>query len=348
MKKVKIGIIGCGVIGPTHIESYQRVPGVEVAWACDLDLKRAKAAAEKYGIPCYTREAEAVFVSDVDAVSVCTDHASHCALALAALAAGKDVLCEKALANSPENLRRMVAAAKKYEGERIFAGVFQHRFDPINRAVRDILASGALGTLLSANLQICCRRTNEYYRADKWRGTWAKEGGSVLINQGIHYLDQLQWQTGGVKEVTGFYSNLTHKGVIQTEDTATAAVRFKNGALGTITATCSSHLDWDTSLRYYGSEGTIEIANDKPVRVLCRDGKLAAKLMARLQACENAPKLTSGKSYYGTGHAAQIADFVDAVRKRRAPFVPATEAADAVRLLFGIYKAQRDHLRVKV
>lgn len=348
MKAIKVGIIGCGVIGPTHIESYQRVPGVEVAWACDLKLKRAQAAAEKYGIPCYTTDADAVFASDVDAVSICTDHASHCDLVLAALKAGKDVLCEKALANSPENLRRMVAAAKKYKDERIFSGVFQHRFDPINRAVRDLLASGALGTLLSANLQICCRRTNEYYKADPWRGTWAKEGGSILINQAIHYLDQLQWQMGGVKEVTGFFSNLTHRGVIQTEDTATAAVRFKNGALGTISATCSSHMNWDTSLHYYGSEGTIEIANDKPARVLCRDEKLAKKILARLQACENAPQQATGKSYYGTGHVAQIADFVNAVRTRRAPFVPAVEAADPVRLLFAIYKAQRSGLSVRV
>ena len=78
----------------------------------------------------------------------------------------------------------------------------------------------------SAGVQMRCLRTKEYYRADKWRGTGAEEGGSVLINQAIHYIDQLQWQMGGAEAVSGIYANLTHGDVIETEDTAVAAIRF--------------------------------------------------------------------------------------------------------------------------
>ena len=102
-KTVRIGIIGCGVIAPSHIESYQLDPNVKVVWACDLVRAKADAVADKYGIPNRTVSAADVFADPaVDAVSICTGHASHAALCVQALAAGKDVLCEKALAGSPE------------------------------------------------------------------------------------------------------------------------------------------------------------------------------------------------------------------------------------------------------
>ena len=339
MKKIRVGIIGCGVISATHIKCYQAIPGVEVTWVCDLQEKRLADRAKEFGIRHATRNAAEVFAAkDVDAVSICTDHASHADLSLAALDAGKDVLCEKILANNRANLRRMVAASKAHP-ERVFSGVFQHRFDPVNRKMREILASGALGPLLTASVQLRCYRSDDYYRNDAWRGTWKYEGGSVLVNQAIHYIDQLLWQVDSPVTADGFYANLVHKAVIETEDTAVAALRFRNGALGTLEATCGSNLDWESTLSYRGTEGAIDLRDDKPLKVVFRDAALADRIRQELVDANAVKPEAAGKTYYGTGHLAQLHDFIDAVRTRRAPFVTIPEAARTAAFIFDIYKS---------
>lgn len=339
MKKIRVGIIGCGVISATHIECYQSIPGVEVTWVCDLREDRLADRAKKYGIPkATTRAAEVFAAKDVDAVSICTDHASHAALCLAALDAGKDVICEKIPANNRANLRRMVAASKAHP-ERVFSGVFQHRFDPVNIAMRDILASGVLGRLLTADVQLRCYRSDDYYRNDAWRGTWKYEGGSVLVNQAIHFIDQLLWQVNSPAVAEGFYTNIAHRAVIETEDTAVAVLRFRNGALGTLEATCASNLTWESTLSYHGTEGSIDLRDDKPAKVEFRDPAVAERIRARLLEA-NAPKPgVAGKTYYGTGHLAQLHDFIDAVRTRRAPSVTIPDAARTASLIFSIYRS---------
>jgi UDP-N-acetyl-2-amino-2-deoxyglucuronate dehydrogenase len=346
MSRIRVGIIGCGVIAPTHVESYQAHPDVDVVWACDPVAARREALAARYGIPRVTGEAAEVFAAgDVDAVSICTDHASHAPLSVAALDAGKDVLCEKALASSREGLAAMLAAARRHRGRRVFGAVFQHRFEPVNRLMRRHIADGVLGRMLTAGVQMRCLRTDEYYRADRWRGTWAEEGGSVLINQAIHHIDQLQWQMGGAEAVTGFHANLTHGGVIETEDTAVAAVRFTSGALGTIEATSSSHIGWEPTLCFHGTEGSVELRHDRPAKVLFRDEARGREVREQLEAASRhdpqSAAVTAGKRYYGTGHAAQIADFLDAVRERREPFVTVESAAKTVELVFALYESHR-------
>ncbi len=341
MKKVRIGIIGCGVISATHIECYRAIPGVEVTWLCDLRDDRLADRAAKYGVRKTTRDAAEVFAArDVDAVSICTDHASHAALCLAALDAGKDVLCEKILANNRANLRRMVAAAGAHP-ERVFGAVFQHRFDPVNIRMREILASGALGRLLTAGVQLRCYRSDDYYRGDDWRGTWKLEGGSILVNQAIHFIDQLLWQVDSPATPLGFHANLAHRGVIETEDTAVAALRFRNGALGTLEATCGSNLNWESTLSYHGTLGSIDLRDDKPLKVEFRDAATAERIRAEL-AEATAPKHgVSGKTYYGTGHMAQLHDFVEAVRTRRPPAVTVPDAAKTASFIFDIYASQK-------
>ncbi len=347
MTRIRVGIIGCGVIAPTHLKSYHALPEVEVTWVCDLKSERARRLAEAHGVAHTSSDAAQVFAAaDVDAVSICTDHASHAALCEAALAAGKDVLCEKALAADREGLQRMCEAARRHP-ERMFGAVFQHRFDPVNRTVRALIAEGALGRMLTASAQLRCLRTEAYYRGDTWRGSWATEGGSVLINQAIHYVDQLLWQMGGVTHVAGGYANLTHGGVIETEDTAVGTMTFRNGALGTLEATCSSHLTWEPALQFQGTEGMIELRHDRLLRVSFTDQERQRAVQERLDRCQALDLQEGvGKSYYGTGHVAQIADFVEAVRTRRPPHVAIESAARTVELVLGLYESHRSGRRV--
>ena len=341
MKPLRVGIVGCGVIGPTHAESYLSLDDVELAWACDLQEARAAKLADRFGAGGVTTSAAEVFAdSTVQAVSLCTDHASHAELAAAALAAGKHVLCEKALGPSTDALDAMVAAARAHPGQ-VFSGVFQHRFNGLYRRLKQLIADGAFGAILTADVRMHCYRSNAYYEADAWRGTWAGEGGSVLINQAIHMIDILAWMLGGVEEVCAAYDNLTHGPAIETEDTAAAVLRFSSRALGTIRATASSHLGWHPVVSISGVDGVIEIRDGRVQMLDLRDKAGEAALRDELEQADRPVVAPTGKSYYGGHHQLQIADFVEAIRQQRAPFVTAESARHAVDIVLGIYQSHR-------
>jgi predicted dehydrogenase len=338
---LRVGIIGCGVIAPTHAECFLANENIEIAWACDLDKEKANALAEKYGATnVTTRYQDVLDDDDVDIITVCTDHASHAPIAADSLDAGKHVLCEKALAASAEGLDTMFAAHTRHP-ELKFGGIFQHRFDAAARLLRELVHGGELGDVLTAGMRLRCLRTKEYYLADKWRGTWAEEGGSLMINQAIHFLDQLAWVVGGVSSISGRHANITHGDVIETEDSAVAIMSLPSGALASMEATSSSHLGWEHKISVHGSKGSVELTNNKPTKVLFADEATQERIAARFNACTDPDAMDAAKSYYGGGHPANIADFVAAVREDRDPFVTAASARHTVDLVLGIYESHR-------
>ena len=341
MKTIHIGIIGCGVIAPAHIESYLLLPDVKIDWACDLLPERAGKIAQRYGIPKTTTVATDVFSDpEVDGVSICTPHDAHAPLCVQALASGKDVLCEKPLSSSPEGLSSMLKAAEQYP-DGIFAAIFQHRFTFLYQTLKELIENGKFGKPLTAAMRHHCLRTPEYYRKDAWRGTWAHEGGGTLINQSIHFLDLLQWVMGGVQDCQGFFANIGHRDVIETEDTLVGTLRFRNGALGTIETTNASNLSWETSIDIHGTEGSVEIRDDEIRQAVFTDPdarRLLEKAIEKDKA--NASKMV-GKAYYGLGHPANIADFVSSVRNRTRPYVDVRDAAVTTALVHKLYAASR-------
>ncbi len=347
-KKITIAVIGCGVIAPTHIKSFQQHKDTEVKWACDLIEDKARRLAQSHAIECITQDyREPLNDRDVDCVAICTDHSSHSPIAVDALDAGKHVLCEKALGATREGMDAMCAAHKR-SPELVFSGVFQHRFDHSIRTLRRAVSDGALGTLLNAGVQLRCLRTDEYYHGDAWRGTWQEEGGSVLINQSIHFIDALLWIVGGASQVCGAYANITHAGAIETEDCAAAALRLNCGALGTLEATSSSHLGWEPTLSLHGVRGSIEIRNGDLIKSRFENPDDAEMLMQELECGEQTKGVMCGKDYYGTGHPAQIADFLDAVRKGGEPFISGEDARHAVDVVLGIYDSHEKNRWVSV
>lgn len=342
---IQVGIIGCGVIAPTHIQSFQRLSDVTVKWACDLKQDVASSRAEKYNIARTTTDYRQVLDdSDVSLVSVCTDHASHEQIVRDAFAAGKHVLCEKALAISNEQLESMVHAHAATP-QLVFSGVFQHRFDSVNRVARELVAEGALGTMLNASMSLDCYRAPSYYD-DDWHGTWSREGGSVLINQAIHFVDALVWIMGGAKDISAMYANLAHGDAIETEDTLAAAITFQNGSLGTIKVTSASHLQWQHTLTFTGTEGQLVLIGDDAAKVNLKDSALQAQVEQRLKSAGESKGVEAGRDYYGTGHPAQIADVVAAIREGRKPFVTGESASHTVEVVLAAYASHRSGQRV--
>lgn len=346
MKKINVGIIGCGVIAPAHIKSYQMLPDVEVISCCDLIREKAEKRAAEFGIKkIFTSYKEMLADKELDAVSICTDHESHTLLAVECLEAGKHVICEKSLASSKENLEKMLDAEKNHP-ELVFSGVFQHRFDSGYLYAKELVNNGVLGEILTADLTVMCLRTNEYYNADAWRGTWAKEGGALLINQAIHFIDMISWIMGGVKSVSAEYTNLAHKGIIECEDTASAAVVYKNGALGTISATSASPLSWQPTMTFNGTKGSLSIRDNKLFSLQLSDRDQEEGI--RQKFAEYTEEKCVSKSYYGSGHPRQLNDFIEAIRSGIPLRVPAHSAAHAPSIVLSIYDSCRSGKRVAV
>lgn len=344
---IQVGIIGCGVIAPTHIESYRQIDGVEVVWACDTKAKAAAKCASKYSIARTTQDYRDMLADpDVDLVSVCTDHASHQQIVCDAFAAGKHVLCEKALAISNEQLDAMLSGHAAHS-ELVFSGVYQHRFDGVNRVAREVVQAGTLGTMLHASMSLNCWRAPAYY-SDDWHGTWAREGGSVLINQAIHFLDAMVWVMDGVADISAVYSNRAHGDSIETEDTLAAALMFQNGALGTVKVTSASHIGWDHVLTFTGTKGQITLTGDDTAEVQMKDAQLQSELETRFAEASNNQGVDSGRDYYGTGHPAQIKDVIAAIRNKRLPYVTGESASHTVRVVLGAYESQRTGQRIAI
>jgi predicted dehydrogenase len=231
--------------------------------------------------------------------------------------------------------------------------VSQRRFyEPVLR-VREAIDQGRIGRPVLATVTVLGWRGRDYYRADAWRGTWAGEGGGILVNQVTHHLDLLQWLMGPVEELFGYWANLNHD-YIEVEDTAVAVLRFAGGALGSIVVSNSQDPGLFGRIHVHGATGasigvqtetgsafvagvTTEVeppVND--VWTIPGEEHLLPRWQREDRARGSQLDITS---HY---HRAQIEDFLDAIREDRPPLVPGEEGRRAVEIATAIYMAQAD------
>jgi predicted dehydrogenase len=256
MKKSKItfGIVGCGRIAVRHAEHINRLG--ELVAVCDIVPKKAEELASKYQAKAYLDINDLNAHPDIDVISVCTPNGLHAEHSIAALKTGHHVLCEKPMAIKVADCREMIRAAKT-ANKHLFI-VKQNRFNPPVAALKKVLDEKRLGKIFSVQLNCFWNRHPEYY-ANSWKGTKVLDGGS-LFTQFAHFIDLLYWLIGDINKVYALTANLGHKGMIEIEDTGVIALKFKNGALGTINYTVNSfNKNMEGSLTVFGQKGTIKI-----------------------------------------------------------------------------------------
>ncbi|MGI5506229.1 Gfo/Idh/MocA family protein [Lentzea sp. CA-135723] len=337
-------VIGCGRVAPNHLDAFTAVPDTSVTWACDRDLAAARALAAGTGIRVTTDLAEVLADPEVTSVSVVVDHAQHAEIASAALRAGKHVLVEKPLAMTVAEGADLVALAER--SDRVLSTVSQHRYDPVVLAVREWLAAGLLGDLVSGSVTLQCGRTEDYYRDSYWRGTWRGEGGSALVNQGYHALDVVDWLCGGLSVVGAATGTTALREVMETEDTLAAVLRGTSGTLVTYSVTVATAVPWRTRITLIGTAGTVVFDLDHPGTLHFVEGGpdlLARAEELRGRVIEEPP---AGIGYYGVSHRLQVADFCAAVRHRRPMLADAAAGLGTLRLLRELYEVSGSHVAV--
>ena len=347
---LRFGIIGCGVIGPTHADALASLPDAHLVAAADERADRARAFGERYAVTSYTSAQEMLERERLDVVCVCTPSGMHGVHARMAMRSGRHVIVEKPIEITREAIDQLLQAQRD-AGVKL-AVISQHRWDPASQQVDALVREGAFGRLTLGIAHVPWWRSQAYYDSGAWRGTWTLDGGGVLINQAIHSLDLLQWFMGRVTHVKAYTSTLAH--TMETEDVATAVLRFESGALGSIIATTAAFPGVGTSIAVYGDRGSAVIGDDKLTFLqLARDiGEVGAYGVGT-------PKyLNTGTGPAGTAadpaalnastHAQQIADMIRAIREGGDPLLDGNAARHPVDIILSIYESSRTGLEVRL
>lgn len=343
-------VVGCGMIARFHVRALAEVPGTRVAALVSRTPASAANLIAETGLPpcpVFATVEEAVAAPGVDAVVITTPSGAHLEPAAVAAKAGKHVVVEKPLEITAERCDRIIAACDA--GGVKLCTIFPSRFADSSRALKSAVEAGKFGRLTLGETTCKWWRSQAYYDDGGWKGTQALDGGGALMNQAIHSVDLLLWMMGDAVQVCGFTAMLAHER-IEVEDTAVAAVRFKNGALGVIQATTSVHPGYPKTIAVHGDKGSAVIEQEDVLRwdfspPTPDDDEMKRRFAVKVGTSGGAadPKAISHE-----GHRRQLADFVAAIRDNRAPAVDGREGRKAVALIAAIYESQRTGRAVEV
>src|SRR5579859_4400304 len=346
-KKLRYGIVGCGVIGPIHAEAMQSLSQeAELIAMVDIVPEKAEKLAIKYHAKPYYSLQEMLDREDLDLVSICTPSGMHGEHACQAMRAGCHVIVEKPMEITHERIEEMLCVQQ--ETGRKLAVISQHRFEEGIGQLRALVEQQAFGRLVLGNAAIPWWRAQKYYDSGAWRGTWELDGGGILMNQSIHSIDLLQWLMGPVKSIYAYTDTLVHK--METEDVAVAILRFASGALGTIAASTGAYPGVTTRIEIFGDQGSailekgrlshLRLARDDKEEIDAYGGGPKKRQQDRVEN-KSAATAQDPTAVLVALHATQIADMLRAIREDRTPLVDGYAARRPVEIILGIYESAR-------
>lgn len=326
--EINVAIAGIGAAAEMHARAYTEIKDVDlVAGSCRTESK-GEAFADDFDCEWYSDTETMLNAENIDAVSVCTPSGTHADVVTEVAQTGAHVLCEKPLDVYADRMDAMIEACT--DAGVTLAGVFQKRFDPAARRAKEAIDGGTLGDLVLADTQVKWFRPQQYYDSTEWRGTRDMDGG-VMLAQAIHLIDRLLWFAGGVDEVWAATDSVDR--TLQCEDTAALALRFENGALGTIEGTTAVK-GGQTATEINGTSGSLTV-DDSGLSHF----EVGAGEESQYRAETDTRVVETDDIEWGDNHGAMVRDFVDAIRESRDPAVTGREARRAVDLILAAYAA---------
>jgi predicted dehydrogenase len=340
MAKHRIALIGLGMAVTPHARSLLDLAGrVEVAAAFSPSVARRRDFAARFPFPSADSLEAVLADTRIGAVAILTPPNTHLELARRCAAAGRHILLEKPLEISTPRALELVETCRA--ARVTLSVVLQHRFRPAGMKLAELLAAGALGEIVGCSAAIRLWRPQSYYDVPG-RGTRARDGGGVLLTQGIHTLDLMLSLAGDVEEVCG-YATTSRVHRMETEDLVAAAARFASGAIGVIEATTAAFPGFPERIELIGTRGTAALAGTE-LRVRYHDGGTLDIAPDRSAGGTGADPMAFPHDY----HRGVWADFLDAIEQRREPRASGREALRVHRLIDALLAAGESGGRVKV
>lgn len=339
--EIGFGIIGLGMIAHKHAQAILATPGAKLGAGLGTDPSRAADFAAQYGGRGYTDLEAFLAHPGLEVVNICTPSGDHASSGIAAAQAGKHVMVEKPLEVSLEAADRLIEVCRK-AGVKL-AVISQRRFEPDVQRLRKAIQAGHFGELLSADVFIKWYRTQEYYDSAPWRGTYRLDGGGALMNQGVHYVDVLQWLVGPVKSVRAITRTAAHN--IEVEDLAIALLTFENGAVGVLEASTMNYPGLPERVEITGRNGTAVVEAGK-FRVWEFKSPPPGEAPAQIDDTPGESGSKNPGDITHRGHAYHIADMVAALRENREPAITGEDGRKPLEIILAVYQSARENREI--
>jgi predicted dehydrogenase len=271
---LKVAVIGTGM-GRYHMKEFVESPDVTLAAVCDLNREEAMLFAKQYGAEKVVSDYRDLWeVPNLDAVSIAVPNFLHAQIAIEALERGLHVMCEKPIATTLADAKKMVETAEA-QNKRLMIGMSQ-RFKPQSLALRDIVSRGELGEIYYARTTWIRRRGVPVIHfgsgGSMGRGAWfvdkAKAGAGALFDIGVHMFDLTWWLMGNPKPVSvsaSSYRNLwneefARRGIkYDIDELSSAFVRFENGVTAVFDVSWAANQDNEINVRVFGTEAGFQV-----------------------------------------------------------------------------------------
>lgn len=337
---MRFALVGCGRISSNHFEAIQKhAERCELVDVCDVDPTALAAAVQRTGAQGHSSLAKLLDATTADCVILTTPSGLHPMQAAEVARSGRDVMTEKPMATRWSDGLAMVRACDE-AGVRLFV-VKQNRRNRTLQLLKRAVEGGRFGRIYMVTVNVFWSRPQSYYDSAPWRGTWEFDGGAFM-NQASHYVDLLDWIVGPVESVMAYTGTLARN--IEVEDTGVAALKWRNGAMGSVNVTM---LAYPKNL-----EGSITVLGEKGS---ARVGGVAVNKIEHWQfdAPHEMDREIDDASYqttsvYGFGHPLYYDNVINTLRGEAEPETDGREGLKSLELLIAMYMSARDGRRINL
>ena len=336
--KFNVGLVGCGRISGNHFKALEECgDAFELVAVCDTDPGRLAEAVETTGAQGYADIDEMLQLDEIDVVDICTPSGLHTHHGILAANAGKHVISEKPMAIDLRSCDELISACDRNKVQ-LFV-VKQNRLNTTMQLLKSAVDKGRFGKIYGAYVNVFWQRPQSYYDLAKWRGTWEFDGGAFM-NQASHYIDTLHWLIGEVESVMAMTATLGRR--IEAEDSGSAILRFRNGAIGSINVSMLTYpKNLEGSVTILGETGTVKL------------GGVAINEFEKweFQDYDDDDRMIADANYappnvYGFGHTAYLRNVARTLRGETPPETDGRSGRKSLELILGIYKSAREGKRV--
>lgn len=339
-RKIRVAVVGCGRISKNHFGSIEaHSESLELAAVCDIDPARLAEHEHKYGVKGYARLEDMLINEKLDLIALCTPSGLHPDQAVLGARYGVNVVTEKPMATRWQDGVRMVKACDD-AGVRLFV-VKQNRSNTTLQMLKRAFDERRFGKVYMVNINVFWTRPQEYYDAAKWRGTWELDGGAFM-NQASHYVDLVDWLVGPVESVHAMTATLERD--IEVEDSGVLNIRWRSGALGSMSCTMLTYpKNLEGSITILGEKGTVRIGGVAVNDIQIWD------FQDKRDYDEDIKKANyETTSVYGFGHPLYYRNVIDTLRGDADPAVDGREGLKSLEVLIAAYLSARDGRQVSL
>lgn len=338
-RKIRIGVVGCGRISKNHFDSIEHHnDNLELVSLCDVDEVILKRHQEQYKVNVYLSLEQMLENEGLDLVCICTPSGMHADQVVLCAQYDVHVMTEKPMATRWNDGVRMVKACDQ-AGVRLFV-VKQNRRNSTLQLLKRAVSEKRFGKINMVHLNVFWTRPQDYYDQAEWRGTWEFDGGAFM-NQASHYVDLLEWLIGPIEKVQAMMSTTLD---IEVEDTGVLNVKWRNGALGSMSVTMLTYpKNYEGSITILGEKGTVRI------------GGVAVNDIQHWEFDESKDydeKIKEANyqttSVYGFGHPLYYNNVIDVLRGNAEPETDGREGLKSLEVLIATYLSARDNQTVSL